>query len=208
MRPSLFIAIAAVALCGVGLFAYENMKQVDPGIKTLTRAAESAPTDAISPGPAGLAPPEASTTGTTHEGEVLETMDVRGYTYVRFKAKTGNEMWAALPKSELRIGETVSIIESMLMKDFTSPSLSRTFDTIIFGVLAGAPPVTATLPAGHPTIDAGPIGPTPDSRGDVPALPPGHPTMEAGPIGPTPDGQVDAPTPQPGPPPGPQPGND
>ncbi|OOZ39006.1 hypothetical protein BOW52_07765, partial [Solemya elarraichensis gill symbiont] len=54
-----------------------------------------------------------------------------GYTYIRVeeKAKT---YWIALPEIQVSVGETISFYEQMLMENFTSKSLDRTFDRILF----------------------------------------------------------------------------
>lgn len=64
-------------------------------------------------------------------GEVLETLDSGGYSYVRI-AMQGGEMWAAGPQSVLEVGQYVSLTGVSLMKNFTSNSLERTFDEIYF----------------------------------------------------------------------------
>jgi hypothetical protein len=88
-------------------------------------------------------PPPAST-GVS--GEVLEVRDVESYTYLRLKTKDG-ETWAAVSKAPVSKGAKVTLENVMVMKDFESRSLRRTFPTILFGTLAGAagsPPATAT----------------------------------------------------------------
>jgi len=66
-----------------------------------------------------------------HTGTVLETMDSRGYTYIRVEEKD-TKFWIALPQTEVKVGEKISFYEQMLMENFTSQSLNRTFDRILF----------------------------------------------------------------------------
>ncbi len=66
-----------------------------------------------------------------HTGTVLETMSTAGYTYVRVDEE-GRAFWIALPETQVSVGETISFYEQMLMEDFRSPSLNRTFDRILF----------------------------------------------------------------------------
>ena len=40
--------------------------------------------------------------------EVLETMDAGGYTYVRVKAEDGGEIWAAGPRTAVKVGEFIA----------------------------------------------------------------------------------------------------
>ena len=79
----------------------------------------------------------------TLEGEVLETRDASIYTYVHLKTAKG-DAWAAVGRSALAKGDRVRIEKAMVLHDFKSPSLKRTFKTIYFGNLAGA---TADPPA-------------------------------------------------------------
>jgi hypothetical protein len=80
------------------------------------------------------------------KGEVLEVKDVESYTYLRLKTKDG-ETWAAVGKAPVKKGAQVTIENVMVMRNFESKSLKKTFPTILFGNLGGA---AASLPgAGH-----------------------------------------------------------
>ena len=64
-------------------------------------------------------------------GKVVETIDSGGYTYVR--VHDGNQtVWAAANQFEVLVGEQVSFPPEMLMENFESTSLGRTFDKIYF----------------------------------------------------------------------------
>jgi hypothetical protein len=76
---------------------------------------------------------------TPYFGKVLETINSGGYTYAKVD-ESGNIYWIAGPQANLTVGSSVSFIEQMVMKDFTSKSLNKTFDQIVF--------VTAIVPAG------------------------------------------------------------
>lgn len=130
------------------------------GIEKLGRA-----TGPVSPA-SQIRPPEAvekGTNGKVYEGIVQETIPISRYTYIRLKENTGSETWAAVPRAEIPVGETVRVRESVVMTDFKSPGLGRTFPTIVFGVLGEAvsgdgntPPIRGNsqqLPPGHPPID-------------------------------------------------------
>jgi len=73
----------------------------------------------------------------TIKGEVLEIKEVESYTYLRLKTKDG-ETWAAVQKSPLKKGAKVTIENVMIMTDFESKALKKTFPMIVFGTLAGA----------------------------------------------------------------------
>jgi len=64
-------------------------------------------------------------------GEVLETMDAASYTYVKLQTADG-ELWAAGPQTPVQVGETIELGQGMLMPDFHSTELDRTFDEIWF----------------------------------------------------------------------------
>ncbi|MGE5472046.1 MAG: nucleotide-binding protein [Bacteroidota bacterium] len=87
-------------------------------------------------------PPGAGIAAVT--GEVLETVDVESYTYLRLQTRDG-ETWAAVTKAAVRKGDKVSIENVMVMRSFESKSLKRTFPTILFGSLGG----TENPPAPH-----------------------------------------------------------
>ncbi len=81
--------------------------------------------------PAAPAPPTLTVSGT-----VLETMDASDYTYMRLKTATG-ETWAAVNKTKIKKGDAVTVTNAMVMDGFQSKTLNRTFDHILFGILAG-----------------------------------------------------------------------
>ena len=74
---------------------------------------------------------------TTVKGTVLETKDSGGYTYLRLKTKDG-ETWAAVNRALVKSGAEVAIENVMVMTDFESKSLKKTFPTILFGTLGTA----------------------------------------------------------------------
>ena len=64
-------------------------------------------------------------------GEVLETMNSGGYTYVL--VETGQDpIWAAGPQTSVKAGDVVEIPQGMPMTQFTSNTLGRTFDVLFF----------------------------------------------------------------------------
>lgn len=84
-------------------------------------------------------------------GEVLEVKDVSSFTYLRLKTKDG-ETWAAVSQASVKKGDQVTIENPMVVNNFESKSLKKTFQTIVFGTLGGAAghaPTTAAH-AGQP----------------------------------------------------------
>lgn len=74
---------------------------------------------------------------TVLKGEVLEVKDVESYSYLRLKTTDG-ETWAAVGKAPLKKGAKVTIENVMVMTNFESKALKKTFPKIVFGTLAGA----------------------------------------------------------------------
>ncbi|QIR13892.1 NrfJ [Shewanella aestuarii] len=69
--------------------------------------------------------------GVIHQGEVIDTMNGGGYTYVQVK-EADKTYWAAGPQVVVAKGDKVEMSEQMWMNDFKSSSLNRTFDEIMF----------------------------------------------------------------------------
>ena len=65
-------------------------------------------------------------------GEVVESRDVQGYTYLRIKTTSG-ETWAAVPTSVVKVGSQVGIANPVTMQNFESKTLNKRFDKIVFG---------------------------------------------------------------------------
>lgn len=73
---------------------------------------------------------EPATTPTV-SGTIIETMNASGYTYMLVESGA-DKTWVAIPATTVEKGESVSYYEGMIMKDFTSKTLGRTFDTVVF----------------------------------------------------------------------------
>jgi len=82
----------------------------------------------------------AITPGSTLTGTLREQIPVGPYVYVRLDTDNG-EVWAAVNNEPLAVGTPVTVYNVMLMENFQSPTLSRTFARIYFGALE--PPGTA-----------------------------------------------------------------
>ena len=88
------------------------------------------------------------------KGEVLEVTDVENFTYLLLKTPNG-EAWAAVRKAPVKKGDTVTIENATVMTNFESKTLKKSFPTILFGTLAGAPGVSAaehSMAAAHAGI--------------------------------------------------------
>ncbi len=64
-------------------------------------------------------------------GKVVETMNSGGYTYVCLE-KDGQKTWVAMPQTAVKVGQEVTCQPGMVMTNFMSKTLNRTFESIIF----------------------------------------------------------------------------
>jgi hypothetical protein len=113
----------------------------------------------------------AETVGPSLSGKVVETMNAGGYTYVRLE-KNGKKTWIAVPAMKVSLGQQMAFQPGQEMKNFTSKTLNRTFESIIFSggpvasqkgtgdmtVSANAPGSKATVVASNEKITVGKAG--------------------------------------------------
>ncbi|MCF8230479.1 MAG: GW dipeptide domain-containing protein [Bacteroidales bacterium] len=66
-----------------------------------------------------------------HAVKVLESEDAGKYTYVKLK-EGDKKYWAAITARPVEIGETYYYSQGMMMKDFQSKELNKTFDSVMF----------------------------------------------------------------------------
>jgi len=98
---------------------------VQPGQQPVPQAAAPAnPADASAPA--------------ANVGRVKSAESAGGYTYLEVE-QNGSTLWIAAPETQVKAGDKVSWDSGMVMRNFKSSSLNRTFDEIVF---AGAVRVT------------------------------------------------------------------
>jgi hypothetical protein len=108
------LAVAAAVVVLIGAVGCKSAKQEAP-----------APVSQSQPmGNAGQA-------GNALSGKVVETMNSGGYTYVSIE-NSGNKTWVAIPQTAVKVGQNVTCQPGMVMQNFTSKTLNRTFASIIF----------------------------------------------------------------------------
>jgi hypothetical protein len=66
------------------------------------------------------------------QGKVLEIMHAAGYTYMNVDAGTGKPMWIAANMMRIKPQQSVKWTDAAVMNNFTSKTLHRTFDQILF----------------------------------------------------------------------------
>ncbi len=64
-------------------------------------------------------------------GKISEVLSSGGYTYVNL-VHDGTSTWVAFPTTPVKAGQELSLVPGYEMKNFTSKSLNRTFERIIF----------------------------------------------------------------------------
>jgi hypothetical protein len=116
-----FISLCCSLVLVIGLTACSKDKPEEQASTPQPAQQQAAPEAAM---PAGL-PPSPVT------GKVLETMDASGYTYINVETETG-EKWIAVNQSAVEVGEEVTFMDGMVMQNFFSKALDRTFPEIVF----------------------------------------------------------------------------
>ncbi len=66
-----------------------------------------------------------------HIAKVLDKIQAKGYTYLQV-TENKNDYWIAVPTMEIEIGETVYFSKFMVMEDFKSDNIDKSFDEILF----------------------------------------------------------------------------
>ena len=70
-------------------------------------------------------------------GKVVEKIDVSQYSYLKLATASG-EVWAAVTRTDKKVGDEVGVGNAFPMQNFESKELNRKFDVVYFGSLAGA----------------------------------------------------------------------
>jgi hypothetical protein len=117
--------------------------------------------------------------GGTITGTVRERIPVGPYVYVRLETNGGDDVWTAVNEAPLDVGDAITVHNVMLMEQFQSQTLKRTFARIYFGSLrpaAGAGVQTDGALPGH-GVSAVPNMAVPDMTS------PGTPTADDAKVG-------------------------
>ena len=149
-----------VGCIGVAAFAAWNWS--DTAYATSTSATpEAGLLPSESPGPEDGSPSAAAPLG----GKVQEVIHVTAYTYLRLKPVSGEEFWAAIPKSDIANGADVQLASAEMMTNFHSKQLDRTFEAIYFANLDDGAATQSGLHGALPDADQGDLSGPPGSRG-------------------------------------------
>ena len=111
-----------------------------------------------------------------NQGRIIQVIHAGTYTYVEALVGNGEKIWMAGAHIEAKAGDPIQWGNYSLMQNYSSKTLNRTFDRILFVEAwtngTGGPAAVAahgTMPAGAPAGGAG--------------LPGGHPPMAGAPAG-------------------------
>ncbi len=86
-----------------------------------------------------------------HKVTVIEKRDAAGYSY--FKVKENNDVyWIATNQMNVKTGQNLYFSQSLLMKNFKSKTLNKTFDKILFVQDATTNPAVFTLKNQPPIV--------------------------------------------------------
>jgi hypothetical protein len=176
--PSKYLwPMAAVVAGGAAAWFVKPQSETSTSAYSAAAAAAPAPDHPTAKvhGAEGQAAAAQDDSGERLQGKVLEAIAVPNYTYLRLaptSPNAGSEVWAAVPTTEVKVGQSVTIVGAQRMEKFASATLKRTFESIYFGALEDPSGKTASnLPPGHPEIGTGAAA--------SPTLPPGHPDIAA-----------------------------
>jgi hypothetical protein len=139
MKKYIPVIVVVVVVLAAALYYYDRSSQPAQPAPSSVAQQQTAPGAAAAPG--------------AISGQVLETMDAGGYTYLH--VDTGREKgWAAGPETPVNVGDRVSMPEGMRMEGFKSETLNRSFDVVYFvsAISVGGSPGQAPtqMPMGHP----------------------------------------------------------
>lgn len=108
-------------------------------------------------------------------GKVLEKIDVSQYSYLKLATASG-EVWAAVQRTDKKVGDEVGVGNAFPMQNFESKELNRKFEVVYFGSLAGPGGEVAAMP---PAMGGGAMGGGAMGGGMPPGQPSGPPPSPA-----------------------------
>ena len=157
--------------CGIVLIALATgCKNQEPATVDQQAQAPQAPAAVQASAPVAPAAQAAVKTGT-----VAETMNAGGYTYMLVDDGAG-QIWVAILQSDVAVGQEVSYYDGMVMENFASKTLDRTFDKVVFSSgLVGAQPAggAVSAPSAAGSFDQALGSEMQAMGGQAPMMPPG-----------------------------------
>ena len=148
-KRKLLIPLLALTIALTLIWGCQKKKETKPKAKAATTTTQSA-----SSTPATSSSSNNSGQGIT--GTASDVINVPNYTYVQVTDKMGVKTWVAVPSCKIKKGQKVTFAPGVVMRDFHSNTLNRTFHSIVFssGLASSSNQSTAsssqTCPAGAP----------------------------------------------------------
>lgn len=114
-------------------------------------------TGCTGPGQAAKSAPKTKVPSNLLTGKVLESLDSGGYTYINLD-RNGKSTWVAAPSMKVNVGQDIQLIPGAEMTNFSSKTLNRSFDRIVFsgGVYQAQPQGAAPAALNLPHMPAAP----------------------------------------------------
>ncbi len=129
------LLVGACVLVVIIAFGCKSGKQGTPTPGSPTPGYQGQPAAPAAQSAAPMAQPAGAVPATAADdslsGKIVETMNAGGYTYVCLE-NNGKKTWVAMPLTQVKVGQQVSCQPGAVMKNFMSPTLKRSFETIIF----------------------------------------------------------------------------
>jgi hypothetical protein len=154
MRRS--VAFGLVLLAAVGCDEAQDTGKVPLGASPMGQGGAGQAAGTV----AGGAPTMAADNLT---GTVAEQIAAPPYVYLKLKTETG-EAWVAVNEAKIAVGQKVTVYGAILMENFESKTLNRTFKQVYFGSLepvAGAAPAAPGAAAGGASAMGASVGTPP-----------------------------------------------
>ncbi len=73
--------------------------------------------------------------GDIHTAKVIESQFAGIYTYIKVD-ENNKQYWIAVTKTDVKVGDSIKFKEQIVMKNFKSTALKKTFDEVMFADLA------------------------------------------------------------------------
>jgi hypothetical protein len=132
LKKNIFAQLSIAAIASIAITALaQDADSAKPAMSANPHGTMSTkPGAAMPPGHGGSGSIPASTE-LVNSGKVLDVLDTDMYTYLQVTSEKG-PMWIAVYKTEVAKGANVKFSNGVMMSKFTSKSLNRTFDQIVF----------------------------------------------------------------------------
>ncbi len=123
--PLYGLIFSCITVAGYAIFIDDSNPSVDES--SADEVKEALPTP-----PPTTIPTENSRKGERFQGTVQEAISVSSYSYLRLATEAGDQ-WVAVLKEDFSPGDTIDFEINLVMRDFKSKELERSFDLIYFG---------------------------------------------------------------------------